>query len=59
VAGKREARAMTPPTVEESGQPITYNLQLTTNFRLLLTSACAQILKQGLHLLGIETIEKM
>lgn len=31
----------------------------TKNFRLLLTKATAQIIKNGLYLLGIETVEKM
>ena len=30
-----------------------------SQFRILLTSATAQVLKNGLHLLGIETLEKM
>ncbi|QQG44648.1 MAG: arginine--tRNA ligase [Candidatus Roizmanbacteria bacterium] len=31
----------------------------TKNFRLLLTKATAQVIKNGLYLLGIETVEKM
>ena len=31
----------------------------TTNFRLFLTAATAQVLKNGLYLLGIETLERM
>jgi arginyl-tRNA synthetase len=39
-----------------------YNAKLKsekTNFRLLLTAATAQIIKNGLYLLGIKTLEKM
>ncbi len=33
--------------------------ELTTNFRLFLTEATAAVLKKGLYLLGIETVERM
>jgi len=36
-----------------------YTLNPTSNFRIFLTSATAQILKQGLYILGIETVERM
>lgn len=39
--------------------PTTYNLPLTTNFRLALTAAVAMLLNRGLHILGIETVERM
>lgn len=42
---------------ESSGDP--GQARMTTNFRLLLTSATAKILKLGLYLLGIETVERM
>ena len=35
------------------------NSKLITNFRLLLTAATAQVLQNGLNLLGIKTVEKM
>lgn len=55
----------------EVGQPTTHNpsfvpnkggpqdKQLTTNFRLFLTTATAEILQEGLTLLGIPTVESM
>jgi len=35
------------------------NVQSISNFRLLLTAATAQVLQNGLDLLGIKTVEKM
>ncbi len=39
--------------------PATNDQQLTTNFRLFLTHATSSIIKKGLHLLGIQTVERM
>lgn len=43
-----------PESVRDPGQA-----RMTSDFRLLLTSATAQIIEQGLYLLGIETVERM
>ena len=39
--------------------PILKADQDTKNFRLALTTAVAQVIKNGLYLLGIQTVEKM
>ena len=40
-------------------QPTTNNQQPTTDFRLMLTRVTSEVLKKGLYLLGIETVERM
>lgn len=45
--------------VEESVIDVAVDNQPTTNFRLFLTSSTAQVIKRGLYLLGIETVERM
>lgn len=45
--------------IKQEKEPNTHNLQPTTQFRLALTQATANILKSGLNLLGIETVERM
>lgn len=42
-----------------NNNPATENRQLKTEFRLFLTEATTQVLKRGLNLLGIETVERM
>jgi len=46
-------------TLNTIPQLTTNNLQPTTNFRLSLTSATAQILRNGLNLLGIQAPQRM
>ena len=44
--------------IARSGQEIKDQNE-TYNFRLLLTAATAQVIKNGLYLLGIKTLERM